>query len=320
MAPSRPLRRLPTALAILALTALVGVIPAHAGGTLDRYDLTAGDRGSGPPGVLPVVPRAATDVKWSDVPKTYWATTAIDYVAGVNSWMRDFGQDADGKYVFEPNALESRKLFAHSVIQAFAPNEPTDPDLTFPDLPDTDPFFAYANAAVKLGWMVADSEGNFRPNDPVTTRMVHRALVLALGLGADAKGLDQLHMRNGTTFDTPPDFGTLLIGMRLGLRYNHSDESLDVGPDTPLPRAEVAWSLFRAATVQSWQLDSMAPYATIMLPNLGPTKARIVQFGVNYVGYPYVYSGEWYTVTPPGYCCGSQPVGGSTVPASPGGS
>lgn len=310
MAPSRPFRRLSAALTILALTASFGGVPAHASGAHARYDLTAGDRGSGPPVVLPAAPRPASDVKWSDVPNTHWARAAIDYVGGVESWMRDFAQNADGTYVFKPDALESRKMFARSAIHAFAPDEPTDPDLTFPDLPDTDRFFPFANTAVKLGWMAVDADGNFRPDDPVTTRMVHRALVLALGLGADAKGLDQLHMRDGTTLDTPQDFGTLLVGMRLGLRYNHSDESLDVGPDTPLPRAEVAWSLYRAATVDSWQLDAMAPYATISLPNLKPKAAKIVQFGVRYVGYPYVYGGEWYEPTPPGYCCGSQPVGG----------
>jgi len=310
MAPSRPLRRLSAALTILALTASFGGVPAHAGGAHARYDLTAGDHGSGPPVALPVAPRPTSDVKWSDVPNTHWARAAIDYVGGVEGWMRDFRQTADGTYIFKPDALESRKMFARSAIQAFAPDEPTDPDLTFPDLPDTDRFFPFANTAVKLGWMAVDADGNFQPDDPVTTRMVHRALVLALGLGADAKGLDQLHMRDGTTLDTPQDFGTLLIGMRLGLRYNHSDESLDVGPDTPLPRAEVAWSLYRAATADPWQLDAMAPYTTISLPNLKPKAAKIVQFGVRYVGYPYVYGGEWYEPTPPGYCCGSQPVGG----------
>jgi hypothetical protein len=158
--------------------------------------------------------------------------------------------------------------------------------------------------------MTVGAEGNFLPMDPVTPRMVHRALVLALGLGDAGAGLDALHMRDGTAFETPADFGSLLIGMRLGLRYNHSDETLDVGPDTPLPRAEVAWSLYRAATVQAWQLDAMTAYATIELPNLGPKLVSLVSFAIGYVGYPYVYGGEWNEASPDGYCCGYQPVGG----------
>jgi hypothetical protein len=216
----------------------------------------------------------------------------------------------EGTYAFKPDAPESRRLFARSVVRAFAPEEAIDPALTFPDLPDSDRFFASANVAVKLGWMTVDVDSNFLPGEPVTTQMVHRALVLALGLAEDAKGLDDIHTRNGTVFETTRDFGTLLLGMRLGLRFNHGDESLDVGPDASLPRSEVAWSLFRAATTEQWQIDSLTPYATIELPNLGPKTTRLVQFGIRYMGYPYVYGGEWYEAAPIGYCCGAQPVGG----------
>ncbi len=310
MAPSRPLRplrRLTAATTALTLLMLWGA-PARA--SSGRVDILAGDRGSGPSLLLPAATRQSIEVKWSDVPKKHWARTAIDLVGGTNAWMRDFRQAADGTYPFKPDALESRRLFARSVVRAFAVAEPPDPELTFPDLPDSDLFFPFANVAVKLGWMSTDAEGNFLPTDPVTPSSVHRALVLALGLGEAAAGLDALHMQDGTAFETPQDFGTLLIGMRLGLRYNHGDESLDVGPDTPLSRAEVAWSLYRAATVQAWQLDALAPYATIELPNLGPNMSQLVAFGVDYVGYPYVYGGEWNEAASDGYCCGVQPVGG----------
>jgi cell wall-associated NlpC family hydrolase len=158
--------------------------------------------------------------------------------------------------------------------------------------------------------MEVEGSGAFRPTDPVTMREVHRALVLALGLGDLAAGADALHLRDGTRLDTPRGFGTLLIGMRLGLRFNHGDESLDVGPDTALPRAEVAWSLYRAATAPSWVRDSLAQYATMQLPNLSSRMQAVVSFAIDYVGYPYVWGGEWHEPSPSGYCCGSQPVGG----------
>jgi cell wall-associated NlpC family hydrolase len=95
------------------------------------------------------------------------------------------------------------------------------------------------------------------------------------------------------------------------LRYNHGDESLDVGPNSPLPRAEVAWSLYRAKTDESWTTDSLrSQYLKMELPNLGKAAKNIVQFGIDYVGYPYVWGGEWYQSSPSGYCCGAQPVGG----------
>jgi cell wall-associated NlpC family hydrolase len=46
------------------------------------------------------------------------------------------------------------------------------------------------------------------------------------------------------------------------------------------------------------------------LPNLMPKMQRVVDFAVRYVGYPYIWGGEWNEATSPGYCCGYQPVGG----------
>jgi len=243
-------------------------------------------------------------------PEDPLARDAIDLVAGANEWMRDFRPAADGSYTFMPERVETRRLFARAAVRAFAPDAVPDPELRFRDLPREDRFFPYANIAVSQGWIEADAEGDFLPQEPVTPRSVHRALVLALGMGDLAAGADALHLRDGTEVPTPEGFGTLLIGMKLGLRYNHGDETLDVGPDSPLSRAEVAWSLFRAATTPEWMHDSLAPYATMELPNLGARMQAVVSFAVRYVGYPYVWGGEWYEPGPAGYCCGYQPVGG----------
>ena len=234
------------------------------------FQFARGERGSGPANwsadrAASNADRAAaaSGIHWSDVPNTLWAHTAIDFVGAENDWMRDGKAAADGTYAFEPDRLESRKLFAWTLFRAFGLTLEQDPKLQFTDLPATDRFFGYANVSVTAGWMQADDTGAFRPTDPVTTREVHRALVLALGMGDLAAGADALHLRDGTEIGTPKDFGTLLIGMRIGLRYNHRDESLDVGPDQPLPRSEVAWSLFRAATEPSWMHDSLSEYANM---------------------------------------------------------
>lgn len=307
MARSGSLRRSSGALTALVLV-LLTLVPTAVAQTRVRLATEAGDRGSGPQ--LRAAAASSTGIAWSDVPKDHWARAAIDHVAGLNVWMRDSRPGPDGTYRFRPDALESRRLFARAIVRAFAPSEEPDPAIAFPDLADTEAAWRNANIAVKLGWIATDEEGRFLPTTPVTVRVVHRALVLALGLDVQAAGVDALHLRNGTKVQTPPGLGTLLIGMRLGLRYNHGDESLDVGPDDPLPRAEVAWSLYRAATIPSWVPSSLEPYSSIELPNLGPRAFAIVQFGVRYVGYPYVYGGEWSDAAPDGYCCGAQPVGG----------
>jgi cell wall-associated NlpC family hydrolase len=309
--PVRPRRRLLAASVCAVAILLMQPAAVHAS-PADR-GVRAGEPGSGPPTFPFVTPRsfaaAGASVRWSDVARDEWARTAIDFVGATNDWMRDYRAAPDGTYAFKPTRLESRRLFARSVVSAFAPDAQPDPSLTFTDVAATDRFYRWANVAVSNGWMAAP-DGAFRPTDPVTVRDVHRALVLALGLGDLADGVDHLHLRDGTPVPTPPGLGTLLIGMRIGLRYNHSDESLDVGPDDPLPRDEVAWSLYRAATEPTWLASSLAAYADITLPNLSPRVLDVVAFGLDYVGYPYVWGGEWPDASPSGYCCGTQPRGG----------
>jgi NlpC/P60 family len=297
--------------AVFSCLAVLLIPQAVASARIDGWT-TRGEAGSGPP--TWTVPRAMASgggtVKWSDVNRKHWAKEAIDFVAGANEWMRDTKPTADGTSAFSPDAKESRKLFARALYRAFGSGFQPDAELRFPDLAAEDRFFKGANIAVSQGWMQVDTEGAFRPGDPVTTREVHRALVLATGFGDLAEGADGLHLHDGTPIELPKDFGTMLIGMRMGLRYNHGDETLDVGPDSELSRAEVAWSLYRAATVPSWMHDSLSPYLDFELPNLGGRMREVVSFAVGYIGYPYVWGGEWDRPASSGYCCGYQPIGG----------
>ncbi len=157
----------------------------------------AGDRGSGPAPTRANVARAAMlraqSIVWSDVPTPFWAGWAIHYVGSSFPWMRDFARNPNGTYPFRPNMLEPRKLFARSVVEAFASTATTDPAITFSDLPSDAPFYKWANIVVKQGWMSRTKDGAFHPDDPVTMRTVHRVLVYALGLGPVAHVLGQLH-------------------------------------------------------------------------------------------------------------------------------
>jgi cell wall-associated NlpC family hydrolase len=225
--------------------------------------------------------------------------------------MRDYPKAAGGTYRFKPGVLETRFLLARATVEAFAPTEAVDPSITFSDLDSSSPFYPYANVAVKLGWMGVGPNGAFSGNGPVTTILLHKVLVLALGLKDTVAAIDALHMVNGTAFATPANLGTLLLGMRMGLRYNNSDETKDVLPRTQLPRAQVAYSLYRAATLDSWVVPYLqAQYADMTLPNLGPIKRRIVEWGLKYVGYPYVWGGEWGFHSAEPAALGGQPIPG----------
>lgn len=311
------LLRAGTSIAAMTLVLLaVGPTTNAVAGSTAESDPAAGEHGSGPapfePQVRVTSPRRNA-IHWSDLDGSdAWARTAINYVGGAHDWMRDFRAGADGSYRFRPDMLETRKYFARAVVRAFAPTQEVDSSLTFSDLEPTQTFYRWANIAVGLGWMHRSSSGAFLPDKPVTMTAVHHVLVLALGMRRTAAQLDHLRTRDGVRFKTPVNFGSTLLGMRLGLRFNSDgNEAQDVGPTTRMPRAQVAYSLYAAKTLQSWVVPWVAEqYDGIILPKMGPSRRSIVQWGVRYVGYPYVWGGEWGLGSPEPSGLGGQPIPG----------
>jgi NlpC/P60 family/S-layer homology domain len=247
---------------------------------------------------------ATSALAFTDVPKSHWAYDAITYVATDNTWMQDYGTD-----VFEPDTLELREFFARTLVEIWAPSEPIDPTITFDDLPPDDPFYPYANVAVKLDWM-RKSKGGFNPDGTVTFKKMDRALVMALGLQAPMDGLDAIHQEDGTAYDTPSKFGAMQLARWLDLHYNHDDESMDLQAKSKVPRDEVAWSVYEAATLDPWDLDGTAVFDDIALPNVTEVQQEFTQYMIDELGPPYIWAGEWDKKSPPGYCCGTQPQGG----------
>ena len=285
--------------------------------TAAKAPMTFGEAGSGPAPAPTVMPRARglrpmTTITWNDLTTAdNWVKPAISYVAGTNDWMRDYGRNADGTYSFRPDTIETRQYLARTLVKAFAPDEAVDPSITFPDFDATRNFYRYANVAVKLGWMRTGRGGTFLPDSAVRMTTLHRAIVPALGLMDLATKLDGLHTANGFYFATPRNFGTTELGMLMGLRYNSSDETQDVGPRTFMTRAQVAYSLYRSKTLASWVVPNLiSQYSDIELPALGPLRQAIVQWGIRFVGYPYVWGGEWGLRTSEPSALGGQPVPG----------
>ena len=252
--------------------------------------------------------------QWQDVQagsRAWFAKDAINGVAGTHDWMRDYGTQT-----FRPTVPETREQLARAVVRAFAPTVLPKAGISFKDLPAGDPFFAFANVAVAKGWM-SEIAGNFEPTAPVNEFMVSKALVLALGLQADVVGANGIHMTDGTPLPHSPQFGVYLLGRVMGLWYNHDtrvkgdSEAYDLLPSTPVPRDDVAYALSRAARLGSdahWYADQ---YADFDIGSPSPAIQQVIEFGMKYVGYPYVYAGEWNTPTVSiPYCCGAQLQGG----------
>jgi cell wall-associated NlpC family hydrolase len=306
-----------------------GVAEARAAATHTRHDILAGDTDGGPTPPKPYISRqmrsARRSITWSDLSNYGWAKKAVNYVAATNSWMLDTAPNADGTYRFRPAAIESRKYFARAIVKAFAPGATVDPSISFNDLDNTGSFYKYANIAQQKGWLHQDPSGNFEPNAAVTMSMVHKALVVALtdkypALNAAIKHLSRLHTTDGYHFKIQHNFATTLIGQRIYLRYNNKvSEAKDVNPHSDMSRAQVAYSLYMAATAydapsgtsQNYMVNSVASqYASMVLPHYGPKMIDVVQWGIRYVGYPYIWAGEWGLNAPEPSALGGQPVPG----------
>jgi cell wall-associated NlpC family hydrolase len=308
------LRRQLTSVALLTL--LVTFVQALSAATAQATppSWTDGEAGSGPAPFRAVTSRseqtAMPFTTWTDLgPDDQWAKTAITYVAGHNTWMRDIPPDEDGNWSFRPDAFETRKRWARAIVRAFAPDAQPDPSITFVDLDPSDPFHRWAAIAVKRGWMTRGRSGRFNPGAIVTSRTVHRSLVRALGMGRTAAALDRLATTDGYRFATPRFFGVNLLAMRLGLRFNNKvDESQDVTPRSKLRRKQVAWSLYRATTLESWVVPYLEEqYEGMVLPKMSAGRRSIVDWGVRYVGYPYIWAGEWGFERPSPPAFGGQP-------------
>lgn len=307
-------RRRLTSVALLTLVVTLVQSPGPGMAQATPPSWTEGEHGSGP-APFPAGPSRSERLRtpstaWSDLePDDMWAKAAINHVARTYNWMRDFAPDRDGNPRFKPDAFETRKRWARAMVRAFAPGAEPDPSMRFPDLERTDPWYRWAAVAVKRGWMSRGAGGRFNPDEVMVSKGVHRSLVRALGMGPTAAALDRLATADGYRFHTPRLFGVNLLAMRLGLRFNNKvDESQDVTPSTRLRRKQVAWSLYRATTIDDWVVPYLeAQYAGMVLPRMGPKRRSIVDWGIRYVGYPYIWAGEWGFKTPSPPAFGGQP-------------
>jgi len=255
---------------------------------------------------LVILVPAQAALAFSDVPRSYWDMPQIRFVAITHTWMQDYGRT-----LFKPRSIETRSFLARTLVTVYAPNESIDPSIHFPDLPDNDPFYRYANVAVKLGWMHPYAQGKWAGNAPVRTFAFDKAIILAMGtLAKPVAGLASIHQANGTPYKVSDTFPHEQLARWLGLHYDHGDDSLDLQSRTRMKRDEVAYSLWAALNLPSWQIDNAQKFDNVKLPVASSIVQRITSYALNQVGYPYIWSGEWNAVSPPGYCCGYQPQGG----------
>jgi cell wall-associated NlpC family hydrolase len=295
---------------------------------------------------LLTIPAAPAWAAFADVPSTYWDASVIKAVAIDHDWMRDYGTRLFRPALAETREQLARALVRALQPQDPAllppspapstdptpstdpstspgpdptPAEPTpspepqpDPHLVFTDLPASSPYYAAADLAVRLGWMTAPG-GVFRPTAVVKKYELDLTLLNALGLQRSVAGLRRIATADGASFGRNAGWAALAIASEMRLHFNHpsAQEKLEIGPSQAVPRSEVAYSLLQTYRAKSsWTVWSARRFESVVLPAMTSARRKAVAFAFNYVGYPYVYAGEWYRPTTSGYCCGAQPVGG----------
>jgi cell wall-associated NlpC family hydrolase len=265
--------------------------------------------------LLVVVP-AAFAQKYTDVTRQQWAYTAITAVT-------DRGTDGhkvldDYGDVFQPEEPITRELLARSLVLASGNYGEDLKPVAIHDMSEADRYYDVVQVALKHGYMKLDENGDFRPQEPVPAYQAEVAVVRWLEEKyptADWSLLKTLRPsawqpNQGWTTDAPVYLPYVVAARALELRYNHpSDEDAhEVLPTEPIDRAEVAYMFERAFEVGSgWQLYSLAAYKNVTFPTLSDRQKEIVSFALKYIGYPYVWAGEFPTKKSP---YGAQASGG----------
>jgi cell wall-associated NlpC family hydrolase len=260
-------------------------------------------------------PRAPAQ-SYTDVPKSHWAHAAIEAVtdraADGHRLLDDYGAS------FKPETAITRELLARSLVLA---SGHYGEKITPVDIKDVPAGYRYASViqmALHQGYMGLDSAGAFNPRDPVPANQAEMAIVRWLKeryASSDWTLLTSLRPsrwqpNDGWTTGASAYLPYVVAARQLQLRYNHPSEAdgHEVTPEQAIDRAEVAYMFWRAYAVSGeWMLYGLADYKSIDFPPLSDRQREIVRFALKFVGYPYVWAGEYPTRNSP---YGTQAAGG----------
>jgi cell wall-associated NlpC family hydrolase len=251
---------------------------------------------------------AAVAQTYPDVPKTQWAYAAI-------AWATDQG-GAGGKLlddyagsVFKPDQAITRGQLAHALVIASGhAADVVTPKFIADVVPDITPYYWDIQIAVSLGLMSVSGD-TFYPDKTAAAWQVDRSVIRMLMLMHPEVDWGMIGALNPKVWEPvagwktgAPSYLPYEVAARyLGLRYNHSSttDAQELSPTDAMGRDEVAYVLWKALTADSWSLASLANYDNVRLPPLSDRQKQVITYAFKYVGYPYVWGGEWDTPNSP---------------------
>lgn len=262
------------------------------------------------------LPAFAAAKTYSDVPKSHWAYAAIKTVTergpAQQRLLDDYGD------VFRPDRAIVRAEMARALVIAAGVQASDFAPVEISDVSASHPYYAFIQRALKFKLMGLDKEKRFLPNKTVTAASAETLLVRWLKRRHPTytwKLLTNLspgrwEPNESWRVKAPAYLPSVVASRQLQLRVNHSAASdhLEVTPGEAVSRAEVASMFERGYSVAStWHLYGLADFAVISFPELSARQREIATFALKYVGYPYVWGGEYPTENSP---YGRQEAGG----------
>jgi hypothetical protein len=261
-------------------------------------------------------PGAARAQKYTDVPKGEWAYNAIVSVTdrGTTSHkvLDDYGS------VFKPETAITREKLARSLVIAAGHYGEIVTPVAITDVPAGYRYYKVIQAAVHHGYLTLGKDGSFRPLDPVPASVAEVAVVRWLKERYSAYDWSLLKTLKPSAWEPNKGWKTgapgylpyIVASRQLQLRFNHPDtgDGHEVTPAQPIDRAELAYMFWRAYSAGGeWELSGLSGYSGITLPALSTRQKEIVKFALKYIGYPYIWGGEYPTKDSP---YGYQKAGG----------
>ena len=200
------------------------------------------------------------------MPSGHWARGAIDWITDVGPLGRKVLDDYSS--TFKPERKITRRQLAGALVTACGHQDDTVTPIDIPDVvPGIDPDYWDIQIAVSLGLLAVSGDG-FHPDATVPASKAEAAVVRMIKLlhSDDDFGLITA-LRPGTWEPAagwkpkvPARLPYVVASRALLLRFNHAygNEEQEVSPGEAIDRAEVAYMLREALTVNEWEVDSLA--------------------------------------------------------------
>jgi len=260
-------------------------------------------------------PRARAQ-SYTDVPKSHWAHAAIEAVTQRGPTGHKVLDDFGG--LFKPEKLITREQLARSLVLASGNYGENVNTVAITDVAPDYRYYDVIEVALTHGYMHVDAKGAFRPQDTVPAYQAEAAVVRWLKERYPSFDWTLLTSLNpsrwqpnaGWKTGAPAYLPYIVASRQLQLRFNHSTagDGHEVTPNEPIDRAEVAYMFSRGYALSGdWMLYGLADFKSVAFPPLSNRQKEITRFALKFVGYPYIWAGEYPTKDSP---YGAQAAGG----------